>query len=58
MSYGTFKFYYNATRELSVGTSVSVECEEGYGPVMGYSNITCSSTLHWEPVTPGCQSKF
>ena len=45
------------TEELIVGTVVSMECEEGYGPMLGNHNSTCTSDFHWEPVIPGCQGK-
>ena len=54
LTHGTFTFQYNTSQELTVGTRVTMQCEEGYSPINGIPSSTCGPSEQWQPAAPGC----
>ena len=66
ISHGTFTFENNSTQDLPgtnstqdrvPGTRVTIDCDDGYGPLNGSHSAVCqANTYTWSPITPGCDS--
>ena len=57
ISHGTFTFENNSTQDLVPGTRVTIDCDDGYGPLNGSRSAVCqANTYTWSPITPGCDS--
>ena len=61
-SYGTSHGHFSVEGEHngrpSSGTTVTISCDDGYGPDGGHDVVTCSEDGQWEPAPPKCSGMY